>query len=100
LSETADVRLAVVGCGTMGAAHAWAAANDPRCTVTCFVDTSREKAEALAARYGGAVETDYRRALDDPGLTGVVIALPHRLHHPVAMDAFAAGKHVMGEGNS
>ena len=38
--------------------------------------------------------TDYHRLLDDTSITAVVIAVPLHLHHDVAIDALAAGKHV------
>ena len=40
---------------------------------------------------------DHAALLEDPDIDAVVIALPVALHHPVAMDALRAGKHVLVE---
>ena len=40
---------------------------------------------------------DYRKLLQDPDIELVVIALPLHMHHPVAIDALDAGKHVLCE---
>lgn len=97
MATTTPIRYALIGCGFMGEAHAWAARNDPRSEVSVFVDTTLAKAEAFASTHGGAAANDYRRALDDHSVDGVIVALPHRLHWSVTMDALAAGKHVMVE---
>jgi predicted dehydrogenase len=39
----------------------------------------------------------HRALLDDPAIDIIDICLPHDLHHPVALDAFAAGKHVIAD---
>lgn len=38
--------------------------------------------------------SDYRDILKDPGIDAVVIATPEHLHHPMAMAALKAGKHI------
>ncbi|MFO0912936.1 MAG: Gfo/Idh/MocA family oxidoreductase [Pirellulales bacterium] len=43
------------------------------------------------------VYTDYQDVLKDPDIEAVIIAVPLFLHHKVAMDAMAAGKHVLTE---
>ncbi len=40
---------------------------------------------------------DYKELLKDPDIEAVIIALPLHLHHDAAMDALAAGKHVLTE---
>lgn len=41
--------------------------------------------------------TDYRNLLADPGIALVDVCLPHFLHYPLVMEAFAAGKDVFCE---
>ena len=43
------------------------------------------------------VYTDYKEMLADPNIEAVICALPLFLHKQVAMDAMAAGKHVLTE---
>jgi predicted dehydrogenase len=45
----------------------------------------------------GRAEADYRALLDDPTIDVVDVCLPHDLHHPVVLEAFAAGKHVIAD---
>ncbi|MFD1713449.1 Gfo/Idh/MocA family protein [Amnibacterium flavum] len=43
------------------------------------------------------VVSDWRSAISDPSIDLVVVALPHDLHHPVALAALDAGRHVLVE---
>jgi predicted dehydrogenase len=91
------VRYALVGCGVMGRQHAWYAYGDPASEVVRYVDADLGRARDLAARYGGAATAEYRAALDDPDVQGVILTVPYALHAPLAVQALAAGKHVMVE---
>jgi predicted dehydrogenase len=53
---------------------------------------SREEAEKHIKVY-----SDYKKALADPNVEAIIIALPLFLHAPVAVDACKAGKHVLTE---
>jgi len=56
--------------------------------------------EALAFAQSMGIETatgDYRKVLADPSIDAVHILTPNALHHPVAMAAMQAGKHVLCE---
>jgi predicted dehydrogenase len=67
-----------------------------RVRLVAAADVIPERAQAVADAFPGLhATTDYRRILD--GVDAVLIALPHHLHHPVAMDCLAAGKHVLLE---
>src|SRR5690349_9014451 len=54
---------------------------------------------ARAAQQSGvsATFTDYNQVLAHPGVDAVVIATPNFSHAPIALAAFAAGKHVLCE---
>jgi predicted dehydrogenase len=97
VDDSERVKLALVGCGMMGEAHAWGAANDPAGEIAIYVDRHLEKAQRLANKHGGIATVDYRQALEHPDIQGVVLALPLTLHHPFAMQALAADKHVLVE---
>lgn len=91
------VRLALIGCGTMGRLHAGHAAGDASSRIVLYVDQEVERAEQLAASFDGVMATDHRRALDDPQIDGVILTVPDALHAALAVQALAAGKHVMME---
>ena len=67
-----------------------------RVDVVAAVDVVKERAQAVADLLDGArVATDFRDVLDD--VDSALLALPHHLHHPVAMECLARGKHVLVE---
>ena len=67
-------------------------------TVVAAGSRSLDKAEAFAARYGIArAYGSYQALLADPEVDAVYIGVPNSLHHPVTMQALAAGKHVLCE---
>lgn len=70
----------------------------PRAELRALCGRSRERAEALAAKYAVPhVFTDYRDLVANGGLDAVVIATPDDLHYPVTMAALEAGLHVLCE---
>lgn len=58
---------------------------------------SRERAEAFAARHGGAAHGSYDDLLADPAIDVVYIASPHSLHVEHTLMALDAGKAVLCE---
>ena len=61
-----------------------------------LVDQDLDRANALAREFGIATTAiDYRDVL--PTVQGAVIALPHHLHFPVALECLRAGVHVLCE---
>ncbi|NLF29690.1 MAG: Gfo/Idh/MocA family oxidoreductase [Planctomycetes bacterium] len=93
----ARTRLALVGCGGIARNHAQRfAAHTDRLKVVAAVDVRLEQARAVADLIDGAVAAeDYRDVL--PDVDAVLLATPHQLHHAMAMDCLAAGKHVLLE---
>ena len=92
-----QLRIGIIGCGGMAGAHVSRFDGlEDRMSVTTAVDIDAERAEAVAARFPGAVAaSDYRDVLDE--IDAALIVLPHHLHHPVTLDCLAAGKHVLLE---
>lgn len=89
-------RVAVIGLGAMGKNHARVYRDlGARLVAVCDVD---EIAGKLAAqRYGCDYVKEYKALLSQADVDAVSIATPTELHHPVAMAALEAGKHVLVE---
>ncbi|NLG51374.1 MAG: Gfo/Idh/MocA family oxidoreductase [Chloroflexi bacterium] len=92
-----QIRLGLIGCGGMSQAHqARFHQLSERLTLAAAVDVVEERALAVKQVFPDAqTATDYRAILEQ--VDAVLIALPHHLHHPVALDCLAAGKHVLLE---
>jgi predicted dehydrogenase len=92
------LRAAVVGAGYWGPnlARNFAASGDWELVAVC--DTDMDRATALAGRTGaGAAVASVDELLAEHDVDAVAVATPARTHHPVAMAAIAAGKHVLVE---
>ena len=91
-----QVRLAVVGCGAISHWHldAIERAGAP-VVVTAAVDPVTANVERVAARTGAPMFASLTAV--DCEVDAALIAVPHHLHEPVVMDAFAAGLHVLLE---
>lgn len=98
------LRIAILGVGWAGTRHVQAVRELREKRVrddvaaTCLVDNDGEFLAQKAAKLGiDKTYLDYRQALNDPAVDAVSICLPHALHCPVAVEAAAAGKHVLVE---
>jgi predicted dehydrogenase len=60
-------------------------------------DAAAERAQDFGARFGGAVETDWRSAVARDDIDAVVVSTPPHLHAEMAVGALEAGKHVLCE---
>ena len=89
------IRIGVIGCGVISDLTVCGYVEDERVEIVAVCDSDKDKAEAKAREWGAqkAVD-DYRRILDDKDIDAVEIITPHDLHHPMAIDAAKAGKHV------
>ncbi|MGE5801451.1 MAG: Gfo/Idh/MocA family protein [Gemmatimonadota bacterium] len=95
---TSAPAIAVIGCGAIArSAHVPALARHSGVRKRAIlVDSDRDRAQALAGEFGIATTAaDYRDIL--PAVQGAVIAVPHHLHFPVALDCLRAGVHVLCE---
>lgn len=87
------MRLAIVGCGLIGAKRA-AAAAPHEIAIVCDVD--RGRAESLAERTGGRAVQDWRTAVE-ADVDAVIVATTHDCLATVALAAIEAGRHVLVE---
>jgi len=90
------LRIGILGAGQVGERHAIGFAHAQEARIVGFADAVPERAEALAARYGGAAFSDYQRMLDC-GLDILVVGLPHSMHREPAEEAAVRGVHVLME---
>lgn len=93
------VRLALIGCGWIGAFHARSLSGHlPGVQLAAVADPAPGAAEALATELGVPRYTlDPTDVLADPEIDGVVIASPAAFHAGLVTRAAAAGKHVFCE---
>lgn len=87
------MRIAIVGCGLIGAKRA-AAAHPHEVVVVC--DRDRGRAEALASKTGARAVDDWREAVK-ADVDAVVVATTHDQLAVVSLGAVEAGKHVLVE---
>jgi len=92
------LNVAILGAG-IGAQHLDGYLGLPdRYRVAAICDLDAEKAGALAAKAADcSAVSDVDAIIADPAIDIIDICLPPHLHGPVAMKAFAAGKHVICE---
>ena len=92
------VRAAIIGTGFMGSTHAEALRRIPGVEIVAVASHRRERAEALAARFGIPTATDdWRRVIEDESVAVVHNCTPNDLHFEINKAALEAGKHVVSE---
>ncbi|WP_409345876.1 Gfo/Idh/MocA family protein [Paenibacillus sp. MBLB4367] len=91
------IRMGIIGCGGMAAAHfsGYKELGD-HTEVTAVCDIEPERAQSAASQLGiTTAVTDYHELLEH--VDAVLIVLPHHLHYEVGMTCLQAGKHVLME---
>ena len=92
------VRWGILGPGRIAARLLREADRAANFSVVAVGSRSRERAAEFASKFGIArVHDSYGALLADPEVDAVYIGLPNSLHHPLTMQALAAGKHVLCE---
>jgi predicted dehydrogenase len=91
-------RVVLIGCGVVGKVHLAEALATPGCEVVGVCDLFRSSADAVAAQHGIArVYATPAEALADPNVDGLILALPTAARQELALQALAAGKHLLLE---
>jgi predicted dehydrogenase len=97
-SSSRPLRLAFLGCGFIARVHSGhiaALGGDIACS---YASRDLARADGLCRKYKGVgTYGAYAAALADPAIDAVVIAVPPRFHLELALEALAAGKHVLVE---
>ena len=86
----------VVGCGSIGERHVRTFLSTGRTGIVAC-DQHPAMRQQITQRYGVEAVADWRTALQDPTITGVVIATPAPLHVEIATACLAAGRDVLIE---
>ncbi len=90
--------VALIGCGSMGAAHLDDICEKENVTLECVCDTNIERAKAFASRYHANVyETDYKKVVAMDKVDIVIISTYPSTHLPILKECIANSKHVICE---
>ncbi len=91
------LNFAIIGAGNIAGIHAAAIRGTPDAELVAVVTRNPERGRTFVAEHGGTWYADYREALKRPVVDVVTLCTPHDLHAPMAIQAAAAGKHVLCE---
>jgi predicted dehydrogenase len=91
------LKAAQVGLGWWGSQVTKVLQGSQKIEIVCGVDPSPETAKRYEDDYGLPVYSDYQEALDDPGVEGVILTIPHLFHEEAVIRAAAAGKEIFCE---
>ena len=93
----AELTIGIIGAGGIAQKlHLPQLAGLPEARVTWLSGRRESRLRSLAERFDvPRWAHDHREMLADDSLDAVIIALPHPLHVPVALEALAAGKHLL-----
>ncbi len=98
MSETKKLRFAIIGCGgIIATTHINALKQIPNAEIVAMCDINAETGAPRAVDVGCAFFTDRHELLATVKPDVVSICTPHPFHAPVAIDALAAGAHVLTE---
>ena len=93
-----SLRLAFLGCGFITKVHSRNLARLDGRIVASYASRDAAKAAEYCRMHGGVGSfADYERAIADPSIDAVVIAVPPKFHLQLTLEALAAGKHVLVE---
>ena len=95
-----NIRVAVIGMGNMGTAHATCIANGEidGMTVTAICDINRAKTASFQKTWPEIkTYTDYRALFEEKTADAVILAVPHPLHAEIAVEALKNNLHVLVE---
>ncbi|NDH65260.1 MAG: gfo/Idh/MocA family oxidoreductase [Microbacteriaceae bacterium] len=91
-------RVGVVGLGYAGSTHMKAFSKHPKTVLVAIAGKEVDRLESLSAEFNVATTaSDWQDLVADPNIDIISIATPNSLHHPIAVAALKAGKHVFCE---
>ncbi len=97
-SSAGPLRIAFLGCGFITRVHSRNLRALAPAVACSYASRDHARAREYCRRYGGVgTHSDYSRAIDDPAVDAVVVAVPPSFHLDLTLQALAAGKHVVVE---
>ncbi|MCR4426519.1 MAG: Gfo/Idh/MocA family oxidoreductase [Firmicutes bacterium] len=88
---------AVIGCGAIARMHLESIVSIPSAKLVAVADTVLQRAEAVSREFGCDAYTNYRKVLERPDVRVVCIITPSGARREIALEAAAAGKHIIVE---
>jgi predicted dehydrogenase len=98
MAKVGPLRVAFLGCGFITGVHSRNLAGLGDEVAASYASRSRERAADYCRRFGGVgTHSNYAAAMNDPAVDAVIVAVPPKFHRDLALQALAAGKHVLVE---
>jgi myo-inositol 2-dehydrogenase/D-chiro-inositol 1-dehydrogenase len=92
------VRVGIIGSQFISTIHADALQRCAHAEIVAVASRTRQHAQKFASKFNiPRTFTDYRQLLALPEIDLVVVGVPNDLHCQIALDAAAAGKHIVME---
>ncbi|MFL5886020.1 MAG: Gfo/Idh/MocA family oxidoreductase, partial [Thermoleophilaceae bacterium] len=91
------LRVGMLGCGDIAGTNASALRAAPNTRLVAAFDPVERLAQDIANRSGAEVAASSEALVEHPDVDAVLLSVPHHLHAPLALQAIAAGKHVIVE---
>lgn len=92
-----NLKAFIVGAGRVAPGLARAIDSAPGVDLVGVADTDLARAQTLGDKFNLPAVADYHDFLKSDATDLAVLALPHFLHHPVAIECANAGKHIYVE---
>ncbi|MEM7231196.1 MAG: Gfo/Idh/MocA family oxidoreductase [Planctomycetota bacterium] len=96
-SEKSKLRVAVIGCGAIGALHATGITGSPDAELVGVLDTDANRADALARKCSTVSARSLDELFDRTAPNAVTIATPDDAHREPSLAAIERGLHVFCE---
>ena len=92
------IGIGMIGCGKIAQVrHIPEYADNPDAELKGFFDLSFERAQEMAAKYGGKAYASVEELLADPEIDAVSVCVANNAHADLSIKALKAGKHVLCE---
>jgi predicted dehydrogenase len=91
------VRLGVIGLGIMGQSHCSTLGKIPEVQLTAVCDGFADNAKKIGELYNVPSFTGHRELIKSGLCDAVLIATPHPVRPPIAIDVMKAGLHLLSE---